>query len=206
MAALRIGQVIGGRWTLERLLGTGAAAAVYAARDPDGRLAAVKLLHPEMGAREDVRARFLREGSTASRVTHPGVVEVLEHGASDPESAYIVMELLDGEPLSERLKREGGLPLELLLDYAEQILEVLVVAHAGGVVHRDLKPGNLFVTTEGRIKLLDFGVARLLDPGSGADRTGRASCWARCPTWRPSRLWARRRKSTAAPICSRSVR
>ena len=171
MAALRIGQVIGGRWTLERLLGTGAAAAVYAARGPQGKLAAVKLLHPEMSEREEVRSRFLREGSTASRVVHPGVVEVIEEGASDPESAYIVMELLEGEPLSERLKREGGLPLPELLDYTAQILEVLVVAHAEGVVHRDLKPGNLFITAQGRVKLLDFGVARLLDPALGADRT-----------------------------------
>ena len=99
------------------------------------------------------------------------MVEVIEQGASDPESAYIVMELLEGEPLSERLKRERGLPLLELLDYTAQILEVLVVAHAEGVVHRDLKPGNLFITAEGRVKLLDFGVARLLDPASGADRT-----------------------------------
>jgi serine/threonine-protein kinase len=196
MAALRIGQVIGGRWTLERLLGTGAAAAVYAARGPDGQTAAVKLLHPEMSEREEVRSRFLREGSTASRVTHPGVVEVIEQGASDPESAYIVMELLEGEPLSERLKRERGLPLLELLDYTAQILEVLVVAHAEGVVHRDLKPGNLFITAEWR-------ACSIPPPG----RTGRvlASHSARCPTWRRSRLWARPRRSTGAPICSRSA-
>ncbi len=171
MAAQRIGQVIGERWTLERLLGTGAAAAVYAARGPEGQSVAVKLLHAEMSQSEEVRSRFLREGSTAKRITHPGVVEVLEQGASDPGSAYIVMELLDGEPLSERLKREGGLELDELLDYVEQILEVLVVAHAEGVVHRDLKPGNLFITQVGRVKLLDFGVARLVEPGAGTERT-----------------------------------
>ena len=171
----RLGRTYGGRWTLERLIGTGGMAAVYAARATDGSIAAVKLLHPEMSLRPDVRERFLREGYVANRVDHPGAVRVLEHGSGE-DGAYLVMELLNGEPLSLRVHRQGGLPVSELLDYLDQILDVLARAHSHGIVHRDLKPDNLFVTAEGRIKILDFGLARLLDnvPGDFRTKTGLA--------------------------------
>jgi serine/threonine-protein kinase len=173
--ARRIGQVVGGKWTLERLLGSGGMAAVYAARDPGGTVGAVKLLHPEMSIRRDVRERFVREGLVPNQLGHPGAVQILEHGASEQES-YLVMELLSGESLGERVNRHGGLAPSELLDYLDQVLDVLVAAHAKGIIHRDLKPENLFVTAEGRLKMLDFGLARMLDdvPGSFKTRTGLA--------------------------------
>jgi hypothetical protein len=173
VAAARIGRVIGGRYRLERVLGIGGMAAVYQARDAAGQLHAVKLLHPEMAARREVRERFVREGSVSDRIGHPGVVQTFPAG-DGTDDAYLVMEMLQGETLRARVKRHGRLPLEEVLDYADQVLDALVAAHDKGIVHRDLKPDNLFVTNEGRIKILDFGLARLLDgvPGENRTRTG----------------------------------
>jgi serine/threonine-protein kinase len=148
-------------------------AAVYAARDPSGAVAAVKMLHPEMSVRREIRERFLREGYVANRVGHPGVVQALEHGDAGDE-VFLVMELLAGETLRARVQRHGKLPVGEVLDYADQILDVLAMAHDKGIVHRDLKPDNLFVSPEGRVKILDFGLARVLDgvPSEHRTRTG----------------------------------
>jgi eukaryotic-like serine/threonine-protein kinase len=172
-AARRVGTVLGGRWTLERVIGVGGMAAVYAARAPDGSLAALKLLHPEMGLRSEVRQRFLREGMAANKVGHPGAVRVLDHATSEGEDTFLVMELLEGESLAERRAREPLTPDELL-DLLDQTLDVLAAAHACGIVHRDLKLDNLFLTRDGRVKVLDFGLARFLDsvPGDLKTRTG----------------------------------
>ena len=172
VAAARIGRTVGSRWRLESVLGLGGMAAVYQARDPNGTIAAVKILHPEMSAKVEVRERFLREGYAANKIGHPGVVQALEHG--EQGDVFLAMELLEGETLRARVRRHGRLPVAEVLDYAEQILDVLVAAHAQSVVHRDLKPDNLFVTNHGRIKVLDFGLARLLDgvPGQHRTRTG----------------------------------
>jgi serine/threonine-protein kinase len=176
LAARLVGQTVGGRWQLERLLGTGGMAAVYAAHDSSGNVAAVKILHPEMSLRHDVRERFLREAYVANRVAHPGAVQVLEHSSDESGATFLVMELLEGEPLSARVRRVGKLPVPELCDYLDQILDVLVDAHEQGIIHRDLKPDNLFVTNEGRIKILDFGLARMMDdvPGDFKTRTGMA--------------------------------
>lgn len=174
LSSQRIGQLVGNRWTLERLLGIGGMAAVYAARDPQGHVAAIKLLHLEMSVRHDVRERFLREGCVPNQIGHPGTVRILEHGSSEDESAYLAMELLDGESVGDRVRRLGSLPLPELLDLMDQVLDVLAAAHAKGIIHRDLKPENLFITRDGRTKVLDFGLARLLEdvPGGFKTRTG----------------------------------
>ena len=174
-AEQRLGQVVDGKWTLRRLLGSGGMAAVYAATDANGMEAAVKILHPEMNLNTEVRERFLREPYAANRVGHPGAVRVLGHGMSEGRVAYLVMELLKGEPLSALAARQQ-LSLQRLLECTEQILDVLAAAHAQGIIHRDLKPDNLFVTEEGHVKVLDFGVARMqVDaPGEFRTRTGTA--------------------------------
>ena len=174
-AQARVGTVVDDKWTLERLLGIGGMAAVYAARHRNGARGAVKVLHPDLSRHKEVRDRFLREGYAANRVGHPGAVKVLDDDvvASGPEAgtAYIVMELLEGESMQDRLER--GPPLGELdfLAIAASVLEVLEAAHARGVVHRDLKPENLFLVRDGadgakdgpiRVKVLDFGLARLL--------------------------------------------
>jgi len=172
----RIGKVLGERWRLDSVLGVGGMAAVYAAKDASGREVAVKVLHPEMGMRPEIRDRFMREGYVANKIQHAGVVQVLEHGAVDEWSVFLVMERLVGESLADRVTRYGTLPSAELLDVLDQVLDVLAAAHDVGVVHRDLKPDNLFVLADGRIKVLDFGLARVLDgtPDDVRTRTGMA--------------------------------
>jgi serine/threonine protein kinase len=172
-AAERVGMVLNEKWTLERLIGVGGMAAVYAARHRNGALAAVKLLHPEFSRHKEVRERFQREGYAANKVGHPGVVRVLDDDviATGPiaGSAYLVMELLEGESMQDRLERGPPLGEREFLEIAECVLDVLQVAHERGVVHRDIKPENLFFAREEaevggvktRVKVLDFGLARL---------------------------------------------
>jgi serine/threonine protein kinase len=191
LAAQRLGQTVGGRWHLSRVLGVGGMAAVYAAHDESGKLAAIKILHPEMNVRREVRERFLREGYVANRIGHPGVVQALEHGDAGDE-AFLVMELLNGETLQARVKRHGKLPPGEVLDFTEQILDVLVSAHEKGVIHRDLKPDNLFVTAEGPIKILDFGLARLLDNVPGDHKTKSGVALGTLPYMAPEQALGRR--------------
>ncbi len=169
---MQSGRVLGGKWTLEQLLGEGGMGAVYAARSADGERVAIKVLHREMSGRTEIRERFLREGQAAQRVAHPGAVQFLEH-AFDGDVAFLVMELLEGQSLGE-IVSAGKLEPRKLFEYLDQVLEVLIAAHKQGIVHRDLKPDNLFVTRDGRLKVLDFGVAKFLDglPADQRTRTG----------------------------------
>jgi serine/threonine protein kinase len=166
--------VLDDKWTLERLLGVGGMAAVYAARHRNGARAAVKVLHPHLSHHKEVRERFQREGYAANQVEHPGAVKVLDDDVvadgPDKGTAYIVMELLAGQSLQDRLEKGPAVGELEFLEIAGGVLEVLDAAHARGVVHRDLKPENLFLALpEGgdtgdkvQIKVLDFGLARLL--------------------------------------------
>ena len=150
----RVGSVLDEKWTLERILGSGGMGAVYAARHRNGARAAVKVLHPELARRDDVRERFLREGYAANRVEHRGAVQVLDDDivkeGVDEGSAYLVMEILEGESLEERIERGPPLTELELLRVLDDVLEVLEAAHEHGVVHRDLKPANLFLDEDPR--------------------------------------------------------
>jgi serine/threonine-protein kinase len=132
----------------------------------------VKVLHSDLSRHKEVRERFLREGYAANRVEHPSAVKVMDDdvvaGGPDAGTAYLVMELLEGESLQDRLERGPPVGEREFLGIAETVLDVLEAAHDNGVVHRDLKPENLFlVRADGddlpRVKVLDFGLARLLD-------------------------------------------
>jgi serine/threonine protein kinase len=130
------------------------------------------MLHPELAKIEEVRARFLREGYVANRVPHSGVVRIIDDDDDeDDATVFLVMELLEGSTLSDRAVSAGGrLPADEVVGRALECLDVLAAAHEHGIVHRDLKPENLFVTSRGELKVLDFGVARLV--GAGATRSG----------------------------------
>jgi serine/threonine protein kinase len=161
-AEARIGSVIKDKWRLDKLLGVGGMACVYAATHRNKKRAAVKMLHREYSTDSAIRERFLREGYLANSVGHRGVVTVDDDDIAEDGAAFIVMELLDGETLEQRLRRkEHRLPLEEVLAVADQVLDALAAAHEKGVVHRDLKPENLFLTRDGVVKLLDFGIGRL---------------------------------------------
>jgi len=149
-----------GPYEIVGLLGVGGMGEVYRARDPRlGREVAVKVLPPGSSAHEDRLRRFEQEARAAGALNHPNLLAVLDVG-TDEGSPYIVSELLEGETLRERLGG-GALPVRKVIDYATQISQGLGAAHARGIVHRDLKPENLFVTRDGRVKILDFGLAKL---------------------------------------------
>ncbi len=146
-------------------------AAVYEATHRNGNRVAIKLLHPELSCDGDVRDRFLREGYAANKVDHAGAVTVLDDDETDDGAVFLVMELLDGEPLATRLERKGSLDPSEVLFIGDQILDVLASAHARGVIHRDLKPANLFLTRDRGVKVLDFGLARVRESTFQGDRT-----------------------------------
>ncbi len=161
-AEARIGSVIKDKWRLDRVLGVGGMACVYAATHRNKKRAAVKMLHRELSSDTAVRERFLREGYLANSVAHRGAVSVDDDDIAEDGSAFIVMELLDGETIEQRWRRKAErLPLEEVLAVGDQVLDTLAAAHDKGVIHRDLKPENLFLTRDGIVKLLDFGIGRL---------------------------------------------
>jgi serine/threonine protein kinase len=163
-ARQRVGLVLNQKYTLHRLIGSGGMASVYEASHRNGHRVAIKILHPHLAERADICGRFLREGYVANKVEHPGAVRVLDDDVAEDGSVFLVMELLSGTTLDERCKRAGGLlPVREVCDLAYRLLEVLAAAHEKGVVHRDIKPENLFLTDDGALKVLDFGIARLLE-------------------------------------------
>jgi eukaryotic-like serine/threonine-protein kinase len=173
-AKLRVGQVLRDKYRIDRVIGVGGMAAVYAATHRNQKQFAVKVLHTELSYREDIRTRFLREGYAANSVKHPGAVAVLDDDVAEDGAAFLVMELLEGASVEELADRAGGrLAESYAIGIAHQLLDTIASAHAQGIVHRDLKPANLFVTREGQLKVLDFGIARVRDVASGgANVTG----------------------------------
>jgi eukaryotic-like serine/threonine-protein kinase len=174
-ARARVGQVLKEKWRLDKLLGVGGMASVYAATHRNTSRVAVKMLHVEFSLDKNIRARFQREGYVANSVGHPGAVRVIDDDVADDGSVFLVMELLEGETVDARWARKGRkLPAEEVLAVADQLLDVLAGAHAHGIVHRDIKPENIFLTQEGIVKILDFGIARVqeLAAGSNATRPG----------------------------------
>jgi serine/threonine-protein kinase len=171
VAEKRVGTVLSGRWTIERLIDTGGMAQVYAATHRNGRPVAVKVLRPELAVEPELVQRFLREGYVANKVQHPGAVAILDDDMAPDGAPFLVMELLQGRTLRQRLQEDGPLPVPAAIHVTEQVLAVLAAAHARGIVHRDIKPENLFETTDGTVKVLDFGIARLreLVAGSGGE-------------------------------------
>lgn len=161
-AERRVGATIGGKWHLDRVIGVGGMAAVYEATHRNRNRVAIKLLHPALSIEEGTRQRFLREGYVANTIRHEGAVQVLDDDVTEDGFAFLVMELLKGESVEERMHRKGGaLDVREALKITDQLLEVLEAAHDQNVVHRDIKPDNLFLTEDGKLKVLDFGIARL---------------------------------------------
>ena len=148
-----------GPYEILSLLGEGGMGTVYKARDSRlERFVAIKLLRADLADRPELRERFIREARTVARLNHPHICTLHDVGHQD-NSDFLVMEYLEGETLAERLER-GPLPLDEVLRYATEIADALDKAHSKGVTHRDLKPGNIMLTSTGS-KLLDFGLAKL---------------------------------------------
>ncbi len=160
-AAGRIGIELEEKWTLQRILGIGGMAAVYAAQHRNQSRVAIKMLHAHFSADRAIRDRFLTEGYAGNSIDHRGVVRVLDDGLAPDGSAFVVMDMLEGQSLEQLLLNVGRLEPVHAVDFGIQASEILHAAHLKGVVHRDIKPDNFFITVEGEVKLLDFGIARV---------------------------------------------
>jgi serine/threonine protein kinase/WD40 repeat protein len=156
-----IGKILGHYRVLEKI-GSGGMGEVYRASDQRlGRDVALKILKPSLAHDQDRLRRFEQEARAAAALSHPNIVAIYDIGMHDG-APYIVSELLEGQTLRERLLN-GPIPRRQAIDYARQIAQGLTAAHEKRIVHRDLKPENLFLTKDGRIKILDFGIAKLLN-------------------------------------------
>jgi len=160
-----------GKYEVRRLLGQGGMGAVYEALHLEmGKPVAVKTLSAMVAAVPGAKARFLREAQLTSRVRHPHIVDVTDVG-TESGVAFLVMELLSGEDLSQRLERTGPLPAEALADIMLPVCSAVIAAHQEGVIHRDLKPQNIFLSKGSRgihPKVLDFGISKQTNDVAGA--------------------------------------
>ncbi|HEY1916773.1 MAG TPA: protein kinase [Streptosporangiaceae bacterium] len=178
-ASILYGQTLGNRYRLDDRIATGGMGEVWAGTDELlGRPVAVKLLRAVHMDDEQFRIRFRGEARYAASLSHPGIARVYDYGESGEDPAafsgvpYLVMELVEGEPLSAALARDGHLSADATLDLVAQAARALGAAHAAGIVHRDIKPGNLLITPDGKIKITDFGIARAALAGAHLTQTG----------------------------------
>ncbi|PZS37585.1 MAG: serine/threonine protein kinase [Pseudonocardiales bacterium] len=172
--ALSSGQVLAGRYQLGRRIAIGGMGEVWQAADTRlDRQVAVKVLKPELSGDAEFRQRFHTEARLTASLNHPGIAAVHDYGeaASDPVVAYLVMELVPGDPLDTILIRHPRLSANRTLDILGQAGDALQAAHERGLVHRDIKPANILITPDGKVKLTDFGIARAID-AAPVTRTG----------------------------------
>ncbi|GAB4563484.1 MAG: hypothetical protein Tsb0020_12660 [Haliangiales bacterium] len=163
-----------GKYEIIDELGVGGMGTVYLAKHTlIGRLAAIKVLNPELSSKTDAVERFFNEARAATAINHPSIVEIYDYGHRDDGSAYIVMEYLQGESLKARIKRLGVLPVENALVIVRQTAAALGAAHAIDIIHRDIKPDNIYLIRDPevaggeRVRLLDFGIAKMTSETGG---------------------------------------
>ena len=155
-----INRVVDRRYVIKRKLGSGGMAVVYLAEDQElGRRVAIKILNERHAGDEQFVERFRREAKNAAALSHPNIVSIYDRGEAEG-TYYIAMEFLDGRSLKELIVGRGPAPVTVSVEYARQILQALRFAHRHGIVHRDIKPHNVLVDAEGRVKVTDFGIAR----------------------------------------------
>ncbi|HKX76481.1 MAG TPA: serine/threonine-protein kinase [Acidimicrobiia bacterium] len=164
--------MIGGRYSLEEQIGVGGMATVWRATDHVlGRKVAIKRPASHLLTDPQASERFRREAQAAARLNHPGILVVHDAG-EDEDGPWIAMELINGETLADRLAREGSLDVPTTINVVQQVAAALDHAHQHGVIHRDVKPANLVLEPEGRIRLTDFGIAKPLEDSATVTTTG----------------------------------
>jgi serine/threonine protein kinase len=170
------GTIVAGKYRVERILGRGAMGSVwFATHTTLGHAVAVKFIHPDLARSAQARRRFETEAKAAAKLRSRHVAQVIDHGVSDTEQPYIVMEFLEGHSLESVIEARGALPPQEVLVIIEQAARALENAHRAGVVHRDLKPDNIMLATDPEakpygytVKLVDFGIAKVVSEQSGA--------------------------------------
>jgi serine/threonine-protein kinase len=201
-----VGDIIGDRYVVQRLLARGGMGAVYVAQhNATDAVVALKVLLDTSGEDTTTRARFVREAKVAAALGHPGIVKIFDAGVDLRTGPYLAMELLEGDSLDSVVANDNP-PLDLRLGYVREMLEALAVAHAAGVVHRDIKPENLFLANDGeggvRVKLLDFGIARVQQATTQTvDGTALGTIYYMAP----EQMMDARRASAAADVWSVGV-
>ncbi len=162
-----IGKVLGTRYEILEKIGTGGMGDVYKAHDRRlDRIVAIKILKAQYNDETGFIKKFKRESLAAASISHPSIVSIYDVGTEDLQGLkvhYIVMEYIEGRTLKEVIKEEGRIPEKRALNYAIQILDALKIAHAKGIVHRDIKSPNIMITHDDRVKVTDFGIARIAD-------------------------------------------
>ncbi len=167
-----VGAVFNGRWRLMRLVGEGGMGAVFEAHGLQGDgVRAVKVLHPEFIGEEQILNRFMAEAEAVKLLQHPNVAQIYGSARAEDGTPYLIMELLQGAPLSNFMTPGQPMPAQQGAGIMLGVLQALNVAHTRGIVHRDLKPDNLFLVSDGRgnrvVKVLDFGIAKVMDAAGG---------------------------------------
>ncbi|MBI5534730.1 MAG: serine/threonine protein kinase [Deltaproteobacteria bacterium] len=171
----RVGSTIKEKWRVDALIGTGGMASVFSATHRNGQRVALKILHTVLAHDQAVKDRFLREGYVTNSVGHDACVAVLDDDLTEDGAPFLVMELLEGETLRDLWKKSGRkLPVVRSLQIVDPVIDCLAACHAAGVIHRDLKPPNIFLTHKGVVKVLDFGVAQLRSATAERTRAGTA--------------------------------
>jgi serine/threonine protein kinase len=182
-----VGQLLAGRYRVESVLGTGGMGKVYKAEHTGiGRTVAIKVLHSRLGGSKEAAQRFQREAIASGRLDHPNIVNVTDSGQLEDGSLYMVMEALEGEPLGNRLVRDKRLPWHEAIAILRGVLAGLQHAHDKGVVHRDIKPDNIFLARKDNdlvIKILDFGIAKLYAGNADDPATTRAGLTVGTPAY-----------------------
>ncbi len=179
-----------GPYTVRERLGEGGMGHVFCAAEPGGSEVALKVLRPELSTHEGFRARFEREAKMASKVRHPNIVPVLDRGEIDG-SLYLTQAFIGGGSLEERLEREGRLSLEDTVRICDQVAAGLDAMHEAGLVHRDVKPPNIMLDTEGKAFIADLGLAKDREASVILTRLGQA-------------VWAHLRDEPADPCAGRA--
>ena len=186
-----VGRVLAGRYKVTGVLAAGGMGVVYDGVQMNlGRRVAIKCLHPRYATDESAVARFQNEAMVSGSFGHPHIVEVFDLGwVDDARAPFLVMERLEGETLGQRLQRERRLPVPLVVTIARHTLSALVATHARGILHRDLKPDNLFLMRgderSPRVKVLDFGLSKAIFSPDGAERLTRAGVVMGTPSYMP---------------------
>ena len=161
-----------GKYKITKLIGEGGMASVYEAEhEMLGTKVAIKVLNPILSANAEIKTRFRNEAKLMASLDHPNITKVIDFD-EQPQQLSIVMEFLKGEDLNDRIKRNGPLAENEISDIFSQTLSAFQYAHEKGIVHRDIKPSNIFILQDGRVKILDFGIAKLFGQGNEMTQTG----------------------------------